>query len=137
MGLPYAQTDGKTAFSKVEVLPPFDIPEFEPTLDDRPQIEGSQVTTAPKVELELGVGARLLRACLDCLAPFAQHVDGLQVSKREKARLRRCHATLRLWADGHAVWSGELDRTMDHSKPLRDAMLLILNPLCKVVLLGG
>ncbi|CAO2651030.1 Nn.00g093270.m01.CDS01 [Neocucurbitaria sp. VM-36] len=106
-------------------------------LDSGSQIEQWQKTAASEFGHEdIGIVARLLRACLDSLALLLRLLDAKSLTKREKNMLQRYHATLKLWADGHGAWHGKLDQLLEGSKHLQHTTLSILNPLCKVVLNG-
>ncbi|KAF1851954.1 uncharacterized protein K460DRAFT_373842 [Cucurbitaria berberidis CBS 394.84] len=103
----------------------------------RSQIEHWQQIAASETEHEdTGIVARLLRACLDSLALFLQLHDAVSITKRGQNVLRRCHATLKLWGEGHGVWHGKLDQVLERSRHLQQMTLSILNPLCKVLLNG-
>ena len=83
-----------------------------------------------------GVVARLFENSNKCLHAFLQHSNLLPCHQRSSATLQRCHAQLRLWANGHGVLEGKLDSTLGRSKSLRDATLSILGPLCEALASG-
>ncbi|KAF2740998.1 hypothetical protein EJ04DRAFT_112158 [Polyplosphaeria fusca] len=84
---------------------------------------------------EAGVIARLLNSCLSLYSLLLQEVSESQsIAHSAERSLRRSHATLKLWADGHAVLEGGLDRLLENSKSLQDTTLATLNALCGVLL---
>jgi len=102
--------------------------------DNDVQIERWQASARVEAdEDDAGLIARLIRACIDSLAYLVRVFDQPSTSKRSKTTLRRCESLLKLWANGHEVWSGKLDNMLERSKSLRDTTLSILNPLCKVL----
>jgi hypothetical protein len=76
---------------------------------------------------DLGVVARLLRGCIDSLSHLLHSIDLFPIQKQ----LRRSLVLLKLWADGHGAWDGQLDNVLERSKNLRHVTLSILNPLLK------
>ncbi|KAF1828670.1 hypothetical protein BDW02DRAFT_211004 [Decorospora gaudefroyi] len=106
-------------------------------LDSSDQIQRWQESAASVAEhQDPRIAARLGRAALDCLAYLLKISDTALISRREKNVLRRCHATLKLWTDGHGMWSGELDHVLERSKHLHHTTLSVLNSLCGVLLVG-
>ncbi|KAL7773679.1 hypothetical protein CFE70_003645 [Pyrenophora teres f. teres 0-1] len=84
-------------------------------------------------EQDTGIIARLCRAVLDSLAFFLPIFSVETINKRDTNVLRRCHATLKLWAEGHGVPTGNLDFILDQSKHLRCTTISILRSLCIVM----
>ena len=80
-----------------------------------------------------GVIARIFGNCYDSLRCIAQCIDPKSASRRDTNALRRCLSVLRLWAEGHDVFTGGLDATLDRSRSLRRTTLSILSPLCKIL----
>jgi hypothetical protein len=76
---------------------------------------------------DLGIVARLLRACIDSLSQLSLCIDLSPIRKQ----LRRSLVLVKLWADGHGAWDGQLDNTLERSKNLRHVTLSILNPFLK------
>ncbi|KAE8845896.1 hypothetical protein PTNB73_01877 [Pyrenophora teres f. teres] len=87
-------------------------------------------------EQDTGIIARLCRAVLDSLAFFLPIFSVETINKRDTNVLRRCHATLKLWAEGHGVPTGNLDFILDQSKHLRCTTISILRSLCIVMSVG-
>jgi hypothetical protein len=75
----------------------------------------------------LGIVAGLLRACIDSLSQLLHCIDLTPIRKQ----LRRSLVLLKLWADGHSAWDGQLDNMLERSKDLRHVTLSILNPFLK------
>ena len=84
----------------------------------------------------IGLGARLCRACLDLFAPLLQNLARRTISDRNMTILKRCCSTIRLWAHGHGVWNGNLDRVFELSKDLQQTVLSVLSHLCRALLQG-
>ncbi|KAF2708356.1 hypothetical protein K504DRAFT_382015, partial [Pleomassaria siparia CBS 279.74] len=82
-----------------------------------------------------GILARLLQGCLSL---FSSLMDNSSCSstlpKTAERMLFRSLATLRLWADGHSIFTGSLDQLLGQSKRLQHTTLATLNGLCKVLL---
>jgi hypothetical protein len=106
-------------------------------LDASNQIERWQQSAIPDSESrDVGIAARLCQAALDSLSSLSKTPTAASNSKREKNALRRCHATLKLWTDGHGVWAGELDQLLDRSTHLQHTTLSVLYSLCRTLLAG-
>jgi hypothetical protein len=105
--------------------------------DSDRQIELWQASARIEAEEgDVGIVARLLRACIDSLAYFVRLDNHSSTWNRNKSILRRCESLLKLWANGHGVWTGKLDNVLERSRNLRHTTLCILNPLCKTLLDG-
>jgi hypothetical protein len=100
------------------------------------QIERWQETVADTETQGTGIAVRLCRAALDSLSSVFRTSTAGFLSKREKNVLRRCHATLKLWADGHGAWTGELDQIFERSTHLQHTTLSVLYSLCRTLLVG-
>ena len=93
-------------------------------------------STIPGTKLqETGVIAQLCRVTLESLA-FLARSSVLTTTAKNKNILRRCHATLKLWMNGHHIWTGELDRALEGSENLKHTTLSVLHSLCASLLLG-
>jgi hypothetical protein len=79
---------------------------------------------------DIGIVARLLRACIESISYLIQRTVCSQLG------LRRCLSILKLWAHGHGAWNGKLDNVLERSRNLQHTALSILNPLCKVLFNG-
>lgn len=82
---------------------------------------------------EIGIIARLLKACMDTISYLLKHLEVPSVGRREWTTLRRCLATLKLWDRGHKVLEGRLDDVLAQTKHLQHTTLSILNPLCRLL----
>jgi hypothetical protein len=83
---------------------------------------------------QAGTIAQLLQGCIDLLSSLLSDTLGLcSLPKKAKMGLCRSLATLRLWADGHNVLDGQLDRILEKSKSLQYTTLTTLNALCGVL----
>jgi hypothetical protein len=106
-------------------------------LDASNQNERWQVSAIPDSDTrDAGIAARLCRAALDSLSSLYRIPTAISIPKREKNALRRCHAMLKLWTDGHGVWAGELDQGLGRSTHLQQTTLSVLYSLCKTLLAG-
>jgi len=85
---------------------------------------------------EVGTINLLCRAILDTLAYLVTLPVVTSGSRKDRNGLQRCHATLKLWTNGHHVWKGELDQALKESKDLRHATLSVLLSLCISLQLG-
>jgi hypothetical protein len=95
------------------------------------EIERWQAGAGAEADVDdIGIVARLLRACIDSISHLLHRTDCSQYG------LRRCLAILKLWAHGHGAWSGKLDNILERSRNLLHIALSILNPLCKVLYNG-
>jgi hypothetical protein len=101
-------------------------------------IETWQNTASTEVDKQpQGVVARIFENCQESLRCLVQNLDSSSVPKRDRNILRRCHAVLLLWGEGHGVSMGALDVILDRSKSLRQMTLFILNPMCKALSRGS
>jgi hypothetical protein len=106
-------------------------------LDASDQIELWQASAVSDTEpQDAGIAARLCRAALDSLSALFKPPTATSLSRREKTVLRRCHAVLKLWADGHGVWTGELDQILERTMHLQHTTLSVLHSLCRTLLAG-
>ncbi|KAF2116697.1 hypothetical protein BDV96DRAFT_645109 [Lophiotrema nucula] len=82
-----------------------------------------------------GIIARLAHGCIDFLALLLQALSQSRtIPRKSENALRRSHATLKLWAEGHGVSEGRLDDILDRSRSLKFTTLTALNALCKVLI---
>jgi hypothetical protein len=101
-------------------------------------IETWQNTATTEVEKQpQGVVAGIFENCQESLRCLVQNLDFSSVPKRDRNILRRCHAVLLLWGEGHGVLTGALDAILDRSKSLRQMTLSILNPMCRALSRGS
>lgn len=84
----------------------------------------------------LDITTRIFQICLASLHRIIDLSKNISPSKRDQAALLRCYQTLKLFAHGHGVYNGRLDEVLHRSQDLRQTMLLILNPMSKVLLDG-
>jgi hypothetical protein len=128
--------DGKKSISHRSGL---NLPETissSPLFDSNNNIERWQADAGAEAEDEdVGIVARLFRACVDSLSYILLRCSTSPL-RREINILRRCLATLKLWAKGHSVLDGKLDNILARSKNLHYTTLSIMNPLCKILTNG-
>jgi len=98
-------------------------------------LQPGQITITGTKHQQTGIIARFCRVILDSLA-FLVRSSVLTTTARNKNILRRCHATLKLWTDGHHIWAGELDSALEGSENLKHTTLSVLHSLCVPLLLG-
>jgi len=98
-------------------------------------LQPGQSTIKGTEHQETGIIARLCRVTLESLA-FLVRSSVLTTTAKNNNILRRCHATLKLWMNGHNIWNGELDRALEGSEQLKHTTLSVLRSLC-VSLLDG
>lgn len=78
-----------------------------------------------------GIAAQLVRVCNETLSYISSQANTDSTSKRHARALRRHRVQLQLWADGHGVQDGHLDKILAGSKNLQHTILSVLNSLCK------
>lgn len=83
-----------------------------------------------------GIAAQLVRVCDDTLSYLSSQANTGSASKRHARALRRHRVQLKLWADGHGVRDGNLDKILAESKHLQHTTLTVLNSLCKTLFKG-
>jgi len=98
-------------------------------------LQPDQTTITGTEHQETGIIARLCRVTLESLA-FLVRSSVLTTTAKNKNILRRCYATLKLWMNGHHIWTGELDRALEGSENLKHTTLFVLHSLCAPLRLG-
>ena len=98
-------------------------------------LQPGQSTITGTKHQQTGIIARLCGVTLESL-DFLVQSSVLTTTARNKNILRRCHATLKLWMNGHRIWTGELDRALEGSVNLKHTTLSVLRSLCVSLLLG-
>lgn len=83
---------------------------------------------------QTGVVVQLVQGCLDIFSSLVRSPSySTTFSKNITNALNRSLATLQLWADGHSVMNGQLDRILERSKSLQYTTLATMNALCGVL----
>ena len=83
---------------------------------------------------KLGIVGQLFQGCIDIYSDLLGLAkQDLSIAPKEKIILERNYHSLRLWADGHGIFSGQLDSVLQRSIDLQQTVLLALTSLSEVV----
>ena len=93
-------------------------------------------TSEPEQQIQ-GIVARLFDNCFNSLRCIVGHTKLMAIYKSDSSTLRRCLSSLQLWAEGHQVITGTLDKILNRSNSLRLTTLSILNPMRRVLSQGS
>ncbi|KAF9698356.1 hypothetical protein EKO04_003901 [Ascochyta lentis] len=110
-------------------------PRFE--VSSSTQIQQWQETTGQEQEShDLSIVARAIAICLKLLGLIVKHTPSSLISKSQQRLLGRRHKMLGLWAGGFGAADGRLDIVLDRSDDLKQTVLSVLSPMCRLLLKG-
>ena len=93
-----------------------------------------KTTSTSAIPEELGIVGQLFQGCIEIYSELLGVAKrDPSIAPKEKIILERNYHSLRLWADGHGIFSGQLDSVLQRSIDLQQTVLLALTSLSEVV----